>query len=82
MVAVAWSLRAVAVIALVTAIPAAAISAAISVLLAAVTMRSSAIAVPGILLCRPMGGALAGAAVGGRDRHPDQPLDVAQERRF
>ena len=79
LVAVAWSLRAVAVIALVTAIPPAAISAAVSALLVAVTMRSPAIAVAGILLRGPMGGALAGAAVGGRDCHPDQPLDVAQE---
>ena len=45
-------------------------------------MRSPAIAVAGILMRGPMGGALAGAAVGGRDCHPDQPLDVAQERRF
>src|ERR1035437_5387857 len=77
LVAVAWSLRAVAVIALVTAI-----SAAVSALLVAVTMRSPAIAVAGILLRGPMGGALAGAAVDGRDCHPDQPLEVAQERRF
>ena len=62
---------------------AAAISTTVSALLAGHGGAAPAVmAFAGILRGRPMGGPLAGALVGRGDRNADQPLDIAQERRF
>ena len=56
-------------------------SAIVATALAMTALRPSAIAVLGMLRGRCVGPS-AGAPVGRGDRHPDQPLDIAQEGRF
>ena len=76
LVTVVAIMGAVAIVAVMT------IAAAVSALLAIVALRPAIVPVAGIFLVRVMGGPLSGAAVGGGDRHADQPFDIAQERRF
>src|SRR6185437_9606763 len=59
-----------------------AVAAAMSALLAMIALRPAIMPVAGIFLIRVRGRPLSGAAVGGGDRHADQPFDIAQERRF
>ena len=72
---------AVAAIGVVAVAVVAAITAAITTLITAATAMRAALMPAFIRLIRPMGGPLAGAPVGRRDRHADQPFDIAQERR-
>src|SRR6185369_499953 len=72
------ALMAAAMRAMAALVAATAIAAAVAALVSA--MRAAAVAA--LRLLRGRSGPSAGAPVGRRDRHPDQPFDIAEEGAF